>query len=288
MTPKNYAKIFKRIGQFSPLWNDVYHTLSKLMDRGEEKLIQEACVNAGVDTLVDGIIGHETIRAISMIDPSHLLLEISALFVENKETDEFAIENDDLKDVIMKYLATAEGMHLHWNNNEKDFTTMYGVYAYSFPKSEPVRLAKMYAVNHGFRRITKSNVHKVDAALTIEQRRALKDSIFKFYASNFMDKEVNRYLGNKSALSFFSNSVNGGMSRGYKSLQYALKVNVDGKFGKRSFGALKSYEGSDDNLNESILNYMYNFYLTLNKKPKFKRYFKGWVNRIVGLGFKRR
>jgi len=288
MTPKNYAEVFKRIGQAVPLWNAVYLIISKLMDRGEEKLLQQACVNAGVNTLVDGIVGPMTIRAISMCDPSRLLSEIGALLVENKETNEYAVENDNLKDVIMKYLATAEGLHLHWNSNEKGFTTMYGVYAYSFPRAEPVRLANAYAVENGFRNITKSNVHKVDASLTLEQRRALKDAIFRFYTRNFMNEEVNEYLGNKSALSFFSNSVNGGMGRGYKSLQSALRVSADGKFGKGSFRALKSFDGSDDQLNAGILGYMYNFYVRLAKKLKFKRYFKGWVNRLVGLGFKRR
>jgi len=286
MTPRDYADVFRRIGSTLPMWNSVYIVIVKLMEREEEKLLQQACVNAGVEIEVDGIVGPNTIKALSMCDPSKLMSEIGVLLLKNKESGEFDISSDDLKDVIMKYLAKAEGMHLHWNKHEKGFTTMYGVYSYSFPKAEPVLLVKRFAKENGFKNITKTNILDVDHSLTVEQRRKLKDSIYKFYLDNFMDEKINIFLGNKSTLSFFSISVNGGMRRGYKSLQSALGVVVDGAFGRGSFNALKKYNGSDKEMNEGMLSYMYQFYAMLAKKKKFKRYFKGWVNRLVSLGFK--
>jgi len=282
MKPEHYIHLFKNIGSVVPIWNSVFLIMNELHDKNKDALVQEAINKLGHNIVEDGVIGNDTITILSKCDPTAFLTVLGELLTS--EEDSHVDEHSTLKNIIMPYLAKAEGLHLHWNaRSETDFTTPYGVYAHSFPNSKPVKYIRRLAFQKGFKRVTRKNVHKIDSSLTPEERRKLADLIYEFYIDNFMDPKVNEHLGPKSALTFFSNSVNGGRSRGYKSLQSALKVTVDGKFGKESLRALTSYKGTDTQLNAGMLAYMRIFYHKLAEKPKFKIYLSGWLNRLKNL-----
>lgn len=291
MRPQEYIKTFQGIGSVIPIWNSVFLILKQLHDQNGDKLAQQS-VNMviGSHTLIeDGIIGPSTIKHIAMVDPVKFLSALGTLLTKKKQAigpkeNDLSVQ-DSVKEAIMTYLGKNEGTHMHWNSTERNFTTAYGVYAYSFPKSKPVKYMQSIAKKKGFGKITRHNVRKVDRAMTTGERRALKDIVYAFYLTHFMDPKVNEHLGIKSSRSFFSISVNGGMGRGYKSLQSAIGTKVDGKFGKGSFKKLESCTKSDTALNQSMLTYMAKFYARLVKKAKFWVYRRGWKNRLLGLGW---
>jgi len=281
MTPKNYVKTFQKIGQAVPIWNSVFLIVKEAQESGQSDLIQRAVVECGQSVGkfgVDGVIGQATIIGIARCNPVSFLTMLGVLL---KQTDEPLQRS--VKDTIMDYLAEAEGLHVHWNSTESNFTTMYGIYATLFPRAKPVLYILRHAKTHGIR-VVRKNISKIDALLSDAQRVVLRDMIYDFYVENFMDERVNRYLEPLSALSFFSHGVNGGKKRGVITLQRALKIDDDGIVGKGTLMALEHTSMDDVALNNSMGVAMWRFYKYLaSKGKKYSVYLNGWRNRLLGL-----
>jgi hypothetical protein len=206
------------------------------------------------------------------------------------------------KDKILDYLKSAEGDKLHYNSSEKDVTSHLGIYRYAFPK------ASVWSLYEDLERILGVSMYTKEGRAAINRyinnnttiKENLYNLIWDFYTKEFMDEETTKYLGSKSALTFFSLAVNGGKGRAAKLLQKAIndtyeefqipkKVSVDGVIGMGTRGALKSLVDNgyydDVTFNEYMLNYMASFYMYLiHKNPsKYKRYKNGWRNRLLAL-----
>ena len=249
--------------------NDFLKGLNK-----EDIIIIQRIINERLEPkkiIEDGIVGPKTLVAYQLIDFNYIY-------------DKF--EYNKKKEYILNYLELAEGTHLHWNRGESNFTTMLGIYAKSFPKSEPIKYIENIAKKNNIKRITRKNIKYIDSLLTKRDKENLKHIIYNFYEDNFMNKDINSYLGRKSTLSLFSNSINGGINRGYRSLQSALSIRVDGNFGYNSMKALKLNKLTDDEMNQKLGDYMFSFYNRIARKnAKYKRYINGWTNRLLNLGW---
>jgi len=184
---------------------------------------------------------------------------------------------------IMDYLSRWEGNHLHKNSTEDYITSAYGIYKKSFPDAAIFKFYEQIADELGvstFDRPGREVINKFMDANPI-YKEVEEDLAWQFYVDNFMGNTILQYLPPKSALSFFSISVNGGKKRANKALQTAVNkvyeeyqvpkhLVVDGIVGKGTKTALKELVGNglvDDNIfNQYMLEYMNNFYHYLAKK----------------------
>ena len=192
-------------------------------------------------------------------------------------------KNLNMKNYIMAYLAIEEGTVLHYNPTEKSFTTPYGIYAYWHPHTTIVKYIIRIAENHGYHKITKDNVKRVNLIFTKTQRNAMRNMAYEFYMEEYLDMKLYNKLKytNKinTLLSVLSLSVNAHPRTGHILLQRALGVNPDGVIGNVTLSKLNDY--SDDELNTKFLRYAKSFYLSITERDR--RYRKGYLNRIKNL-----
>ena len=192
---------------------------------------------------------------------------------------------------IMNYLAKAEGDYIHFNKGEKDITSAYGIYRYSFPNAEIFKFYESLGLGDLRYPTVRGKVREViqsDPDLYAKERQLA----FDFYIEHFIDPNVVRLLDDKTELTFFSIAVNGGRKRGAKALQSAIrklgyKIVVDGIVGARTLTALEDAIQRYGNapINAGMITYMRGFYERLIKRnpDKYARYTRGWENRMRGL-----
>lgn len=199
---------------------------------------------------------------------------------------------------IMDYLADAEGEHIHFNKTEQDVTSAYGIYRYAHPTAEIFKFYEELLEINGKSNDLRTAPNRRAIKLLMKTYPHLKEEerllAWDFYANNFMNPTINDLVSDRIEKTFFSLSINGGMKRGYKALQYALdklhtRLVIDGKFGMLSLRALREYLKRDnyneDSLNSLMLEYMqshYDYLVRVNPR-KYARYENGWKNRLEAL-----
>ena len=257
-----------------------------LLETDRHKLLQLACNKLNSGLVVDGIVGNNTFTAILRLVKEDLLNTIEELLNDvPKEA------TSSLKDKLLKYLSVAEGTVIHWNKGETSYTTPYGIYKKSFPRSKVIQYVNSLFVKYNLKE-NRQNAKLINKYLTTEEKTKIRDLAYELLVSVFIHEGVKATLEfkefDKSFLTFFSLNVNGGPKRGAKALQTALGVTVDGSIGSQTIIRLKNYNGTDENLNLSMLKYMKKFYDSLiRRKPKkYLRFKNGWYNRLRKLGYK--
>ncbi len=261
----------------------IYLLVDIMIKNGSSKLIQRAVVYSGKNILVDGVIGYNTVKAILSLDPTKFVSSLNDVMLQLDKKTRLELQETN-EDYILNYLAKAEGTTVHWNKKETNFTTPYGVYAKSFPISEPVVYVKSLFYKYKLK-ITKTNARKINTKLTNSEKIKIRKLVYAFYVKNFMDARVNALLGKKSSLSYFSISVNTGMTRGNKALQSSVGAIIDGVIGRMTLLILKNTKLSDSQINIKLLKYLKDFYLYLIRvnPEKYSLNRNGWFNRIKGL-----
>ena len=148
-------------------------------------------------------------------------------------------------------------------------------------------LFRKYGLNYRDRQ----DAYKLNRHLTRVELEELKDLALELYRDEYikgMDKHLQDYP--MTFLTFFSNSINGGRSRGVKALQRAVGAIVDGKAGPNTYRMIKkaTERYGDEAINLKSLEYMASFYRMLIRKNKRKFYINrnGWYNRIYRLGYR--
>jgi len=263
---------------------DLFLTVEFLLEQKLDLLLQKAINLSNGNVVEDGIVGYRTLDALLKIDKYVFFDNIAKLLIEKEK-------HIRLEDRILEYLGRAEGTVIHWNRRESAYTSPYGVYKKSFPNSKIIKyidsLFKKYAL-----RETPGNAIKLNYLLSNDEKEQIRILAYAFYVKHFLDKKLNAIFEEmkfyNSALTFFSNSVNGGKARGVKVLQKALKLKADGILGKKTRTAVRTFKGSDEILNQLMLAEMYHFYnrLIKNNPKRYARFKRGWYNRLKNLGFR--
>jgi len=187
------------------------------------------------------------------------------------------------KNRIMNYLAKAEGTTVHKNRNEPAITLPYGIYTKDWKNT---KLEKYLKKTTGVSNL-RTNMGEVNNVITTSPmvKKTVRDLAYDFYVKHFMDERVNKELNPSEQLIFFSNSVNGGMGRGVKSLQSAVGSTIDGGIGPNTISKIKEAKSKGVDIARGMLSYMQGYYnrLIRNNPGKYAINKNGWNNRLKNL-----
>lgn len=288
-----YLKYVKSTGNY-----EIYMMLLLVMKNGWLDELQEYLnTNYGTNLAVDGIIGFGTLKGIDIAmakDKDVLVKFIDTLENENRPKQvikKSGNDPDDLKSVLMNFLAHYEGTVIHYNRGENHrngkpaYTTPYGVYSKVFPKAKIISYVDSLFRKYGLNKYSVSDIKAINRKLTNAEKIRIKELAFDFYVANFMNKKVLELIDPASALTYLSISINGGKGRGAKAIQSAIGAGVDGAIGPGTLKKLKSFVKNNDRrlLNRKMLEYMQHHYDNLIRKNpgKYKRFEKGWYRRLL-------
>ena len=216
---------------------------------------------------------------------------------ETKESLEVESVGTLTKEDLFNYLEKAESYSVHYNKGENGKTAPLGVYYKYFPHWEGWRFLTQIAQEYKITFDPSSSNSKGCQALTElvrgEYRVDMDELLFDFIENEYIQTlHLDYFPGKKSALSYFSITVNGGKHRSAKILQKILNTNganlkVDGKAGEKTYEALLQSGLDDEYLNQQILLKVYNFYnYLIGRNPaKYRKFYNGWINRLKSLGF---
>lgn len=190
---------------------------------------------------------------------------------------------DSYKEEFMKYLGKAEGLILHKNDGEDDYTAPFGIYRKYNKDTELIkyidRLLLKFNLNPNSKedRDTFNNIMKEDTAIKNRVNYLAWEVVKIKY---FIDGLTNR-LSDKASLTFLSITILSGVKRAKKALQSALGVGIDGIVGKRTLAKLINLpEGTV--INNAMIDYTRNFLhnLVAMDEDKYGRFKNGWDNRL--------
>ena len=199
--------------------------------------------------------------------------------------------------MLIDYLIEAESYTIHYNPGERGKTAPAGIYYKYYPDWEGWRFLTQIAQENRitFDPAASDNVGCRDLTQIVQEvyRDELDTLIYSFVKREYYDTlQLDLFPGSKSALSYFSITVNGGKRRSAKILQKVLKahgaqIDIDGKAGPKTYAALAACGLDDDYLNQQILLQVYYFYnYLIGRSPsKYRRFYDGWINRLKRLGF---
>lgn len=258
-----------------------------ILKAGLVEELQDALNKNGSELAIDGLIGINTLLAI--VNNKEKLDRIfkEVLFSKPKVIDYEKRARKDMEVFVSHY----ESDRVHYLIKEKGFTAPYGIYSIANPNSKPIRYIEQLYNSYGLNKNYRQHAAKLDSMLTKEERAKACELAMELYLDKYLNGLM-PYLKMmpKTLLSYFSNSINGGVSTGNKSLQYALGIKVDGVFGKNSRKRLKEVTSKDvdKSLSQLTLKYMSAKYCRLitNNPDKYLINKNGWLNRIKYLGFK--
>ena len=242
---------------------------------------------------IDGIYGSKTKELVNSVDQDKLFdglrssLGIKYHFKYDKSGNRITDKkgNQTLKDLIMEYLAEAEGTTVHKNSGERYITAPYGIYYGAHPQADIFKLLDKIGKANGIKYDV--DIDKINKIIKDEYEEEIKTAAWNFYMSEMVNRKLFTAVGKKSGLSIFSNSVNAGVTVGNKSVQRAVGVIEDGIIGSQTMKAINEYKYSDDKMNQDILKYMEGFYKSLVEQDpaKYYRFLNGWMNRLKRLGY---
>jgi len=231
--------------------------------------------------VVDGVLGGKTIVSLGSVlsGDTHIMSNVI-----NESHNVSVTEDDRLESDLLNFLADAEGTTMHYNRRtEHSYTTPYGIYKYEHPHAEVVKYIDSLFIKYGLNSRSYKDVRAINSKFTVLEKNRIKTLALKFYKENFMDMRIINLVDRHVAITFLSIAINGGKSRGVKSIQKSIGTAVDGQFGKQSLHALSEYIENHTwkALNFHMLEYMLYFYSGLIKRnKKFGVYKNGWYNRL--------
>ena len=202
-------------------------------------------------------------------------------------------------DKFKKYLVSAESDRVHWNKGEDGFTTPCGVYSVANKNAEVVDKIKREMVKYGLNYNNRSDVLYFDKTLSKSFREELCDMATRYELQKYikLPEELIDIFDENTLLVYFSISVNAGNKRANKLLQEHFGAYPDGIIGKRTIEAIvldymelvqKFGEGSGREsfnraLQYAMISEMIDFYHKLATQDRYKRYLRGWLNRMRNL-----
>jgi hypothetical protein len=214
-----------------------------------------------------------------------------------------------MTNTVMEYLGKAEGLTIHKNDGEFDITSPYGIYRYNHPKAEIFeyidQLALESRITNKSSEFTQSDFYVLNA--TIERVPQVAAEMRRL-ASKFYDEYFkNIYLelfpqeAQLAFLSMYATSQKGAMQSAQAAINDLISLREisntplveDGDFGTKTKEALeKVFKVSFSQgkyfsywFEEKILRHMTMYYDTLAIKDPiaFKKFYKGWRNRLEAL-----
>jgi len=196
---------------------------------------------------------------------------------------------------IMKYLADAEGTHLHRIPSEKDITSAYGIYRYAHPDAKIFeyidRMANKVVDSTDW---ADDEITKIDRLLDPVVVHDLAQEFYEEYLAG-AHLECIPEDAKIAAMSCYTNSP----KRYWKAVQTALVwmcnagrldvdrdslSTVDGSYGGKTERALALIEdGRGNEFEVNMLLAMTGQYieLSLGNPDKFMNYLRGWYNRMA-------
>jgi hypothetical protein len=214
-----------------------------------------------------------------------------------------------MTDEILDYLGKAEGLTIHKNKGEKDITSPYGVYKYAHRDAKIFDYIDQLLLEHSIHRETHELLHSDYDILNATIERAPEVAAeMRRLASEFYDEYFSKiYLdlipqeAQLTFLSVYTTSQYGGQ----KSVQAAIndlisnkeinnpKLSEDGVFGAKTKQALEKVYAKAQKENqyfglwfeEKILRHTVMYYdkLAIEDPGEYKRFYKGWRNRLEAL-----
>jgi len=260
-----------------------------LSENGYVDELQIVLNNMGNTLLVDGILGFKTLTALSRADTETVYIKLSELVSD--EPRHGIIKESEIRNFIMTFLSRWESTKVHYNKNEKSYTTPYGVYRYANKNSEIIKYVDSLFLKYGLSYKIKRHSRVLNSKLTGDEKLRIRDLAWEHYKKHYLNHKVMAIFieqGKKKCIrSWASNSINGGVSRGYKSLITALGLPVPNnrvltsKQKASLISRLPSIAAhkTDDTLNKGIVNYMIIYHKFLATMDKYKGNLRGWMNR---------
>jgi lysozyme family protein len=271
--------------------------LEKVIEYGFVDDLQIILNDMGEQLSVDSILGFHTLSAVAKHNSKELWMKVFMLFFsanEEKPAQKSRRKRALGKTLIMNFLYQWEGKRVEWLRGEKSVTAPLGVYCYACPSSLPCKRLKDFYNKHRLNFHSRADARKLNSKLSQQERNELFELAWDHYREKYLSTEVAIILKQAphSYLTFFSNAINGGLSRGVKVLQQAIGTTSDGKMGRATQEALRTFISThtDKQLNQFTLQKMADFYIHLvhrhRRKNHYKQFAKGWCNRIKWLGYK--
>ena len=206
---------------------------------------------------------------------------------------------------LVKKLYKVEGGIFHYNEGEKDITSPAGVYKYAHPNIELWKFVNEVCVDFGIPTNTKNwTKYELDSLNDLLDIEEISSKIFELEVNFYLEenKHLRIHLFHNELKYLVFNLYTNSHVGLWRSVQYGIRklINngeltypikntsiVDGKFGRKTENALKVIK----NLNidkqikfkKYILDGMEDYYIYLAKKPQYKKYINGWLNRIDNL-----
>lgn len=292
----------KYIKYLSSINVEMSMALNSFLKNGNIDELQEVIANVlKVQINVDGILGSHTIiyltSLLEVMDVADIVKAVIELSnkktgaVTPNEVNRFK-HDKTVRQILMAHLAEVEGTVVHYNIGEKSWTSPYGVYKYAWKNTDVVSYIDSLYKKYGLNPDKRADAYRFNTHLKSSERDKIANLVWSFYQHEFLDDRITTILKRhqKSMVSWFSISVNGGIGRGVKALQFAVGASIDGVLGKHTFAKMIKVvsTNTDDWFNQRELRYMHKFYYSLiRKRPnKFIRFTKGWMNRLKSLGYK--
>jgi hypothetical protein len=220
----------------------------------------------------------------------------------------------EMKNEILDYLAEAEGLTVHKNKGEEDITSPYGIYKHIHPDAKIFEyidsLLLELSIQKNTKKLEKKELEKLNNK--IKTTKFIQDNIRDLAWNFYEDYFSNLYLSlfpKEAVISFLSmyttsseagimstqKAINDVISNGFISSE-GLKskyLSEDGIFGNESRkGLAKINQLYKDGgifvgywFEEKMIKHMILYYdeLAIEKPEKFKKFYKGWRNRMEKL-----
>ncbi len=197
---------------------------------------------------------------------------------------------------LFEYLVESESYAIHYNFGENGKTAPLGVYYKYYNDWQGWRFLTQIAQERGieFYPSACDSVGCVEMTKIVKSdfKDEMNDILMEFIINEYVNRlHLDYFPGKRSALSYFSITVNGGKYRSARILQkvlnkHGLNLKVDGLAGMKTYDSLLNSGLDDEYLNQQILLEVYNFYNRLVERnpAKYERYYNGWINRLKKLG----
>jgi lysozyme family protein len=116
---------------------------------------------------------------------------------------------------------------------------------------------------------------------TVNIRALTKDKAKEIYRTDYWRAIAGDQLQTRTAWAVMDSAVNCGTKQAVRWLQRALNVEDDGRLGPVTLAAAAA--SPDGPVAMSVLRQRGDHYLALGKRPQFRKFLKGWMNRNESL-----
>ena len=223
--------------------------------------------------------------------------------------DKLNKKGNNMTNIVMDYLGKAEGLTIHKNDGELDITSPYGVYRYRHPKADIFDYIDQIALESGITNksanYTQSDFYVLNTTLervpqVVAEVRRLASKFYDEYFKNIY-LELFPEEAQLAFLSMYTTSQEGAMQSTQAAINDIISMGIissqklieDGAFGAKTKAALELVYKARQNTSgffglwfeEKILRHMTMYYdtLAIEDPAAFKKFYKGWRNRLEAL-----